>query len=53
LAVLQDLLFAVILIVVVIYRNAPSLKNFREKYNIKALWAASKKKKADKGKKEA
>ncbi len=53
LAVLQDLLFAVILIVVVIYRNAPSLKNFREKYNIKALWAASKQKKADKGKKEA
>lgn len=37
LAVLQDLLFAVILIVFVIYRNAPGLKNFREKYNFKAL----------------
>ena len=37
LAVLQDLLFALILIVFVIYRNAPGLKNFREKYNFKTL----------------
>ena len=37
LAVLQDLLFAVILIVFVIYRNAPGLKNFREKYNVQAI----------------
>ena len=37
LAVLQDLLFALILIIFVIYRNAPGLKNFREKYNFGAL----------------
>lgn len=37
LAVLQDLLYALILIVVVIYNNAPSLKGFREKYNFKNL----------------
>jgi len=35
LAVLQDLLYALILIVLVIYNNAPSLKAFREKHNIK------------------
>lgn len=39
LAVLQDLFYALILIVLVIYRNAPSLKGFREKYNIKNLFA--------------
>lgn len=33
LAVLQNLLYALILIIIVIYNNAPSLKNFREKYN--------------------
>lgn len=33
LAVLQDLLYALILILIVIYNNAPALKNFREKYN--------------------
>lgn len=37
LAVLQDLLYALILVVVVIYNNAPSLKGFREKYNFKNL----------------
>ena len=37
LAVLQDLFYALILIVLVIYNNAPALKVFREKYNIKAL----------------
>ncbi len=36
-AVLQDLLYALILIVIVIYNNAPALKGFREKYNIKSL----------------
>lgn len=35
LAVLQDLFYALILIVLVIYNNAPALKGFREKYNIK------------------
>ena len=47
LAVLQDLFFALILIVFVIYRNAPGLKNFREKYNFGTLVAKFKKKKSD------
>ena len=38
LAVLQDLFYALILIILVIYNNAPSLKAFREKYNFKALF---------------
>ncbi len=37
LAVLQDLFYALILIVIVIYNNAPALNNFRGKYNIKKL----------------
>ena len=37
-AVAKDLIYAVILILVVIYRNAPNLKNFREKYNLNNLW---------------
>jgi branched-chain amino acid transport system permease protein len=37
LAVLQDLFYALILIVLVIYNNAPALKNFREKHNLKAF----------------
>ena len=37
LAVLQDLIYALILIVLVIYNNAPALKNFRDKYNLKAF----------------
>ena len=45
LAVLQDLFFAVILIVFVIYRNAPALKNFREKYNFKTIYDKIRKKK--------
>lgn len=36
-AVLQDLLYALILIVIVIYNNAPALKTFREKYTFKKL----------------
>lgn len=39
LAVLQDFLYAIILIVIVIYNNAPGLKNFREKYNLNNLIA--------------
>ena len=46
LAVLQDLFFALILIVFVIYRNAPGLKNFREKYNFGTLVSKFKKKKS-------
>jgi len=37
LAVLQNLLYAVILIAIVIYNNAPALKSFREKYNLTVL----------------
>lgn len=51
LAVLQDLLFAIILIVFVIYRNAPSLKNTREKLTIENLKAARAAKKAAKAQK--
>lgn len=43
LAVLQDLFYALILIVLVIYRNAPALKGFREKYNLKGLFEKFKK----------
>jgi branched-chain amino acid transport system permease protein len=37
LAVLQNLLYALILIVIVIYNNAPALKGFRDKYNLSIL----------------
>ena len=37
LAVLQNLLYALILIVIVIYNNAPALKSFRDKYNLGAF----------------
>lgn len=37
LAVLQDLFYALILIVLVIYNNAPAFNNFRGKYNVKNL----------------
>ena len=37
LAVLKDIIYALILVVIIIYNNAPSLKFFREKYNMKAL----------------
>lgn len=36
-AVLQNLLYALILIVIVIYNNAPALKGFRDKYNLSVL----------------
>lgn len=38
LAVLQDLLYALVLIILVIYNNSPALKGFRDKYNLKSLW---------------
>lgn len=38
LAVLQNLIYALILILIVIYKNAPGLKSFREKYNLSTLW---------------
>ncbi len=39
LAVLQNLFYALILIVIVIYNNAPGLKGVREKYNFRSLFA--------------
>ena len=38
LAVLQNLFYALILIVIVIYNNAPVLKGIRDKYNLAAIW---------------
>ncbi len=43
LAVVKDLVYALILIVVVIYNNAPALKNFRDKYNLRNLFFKKKK----------
>lgn len=43
LAVLQDLFYALILIVIVIYNNTPALNNFRGKYNVKKLLGKFKK----------
>ncbi len=48
LAILQDLVYALILILVIIYSNAPALKNFRERFNLRRLWGKIRKpKKAD------
>lgn len=47
LAVLQDFVYALILIVIVVYNNAPSLKSFREKHNLKQMIADFKNKKHD------
>ena len=46
LAVLQNLFYALILIVIVIYKNAPGLKFFREKYNLRTLFSKKNKKAA-------
>ena len=45
LSVLQKVIYALILIGIVIYRNAPGLKGFREKYNLGTLVARFNKKK--------
>lgn len=34
----KNIVYAIILILVVIYNNAPGLKSIREKYNLKNLW---------------
>ncbi len=39
LAVLQDLFYALILIILVIYNNAPALKNFRTTHSISAVFS--------------
>ena len=46
-AVFKDLFYAVILILIVIYNNAPGLKGFREKYNLKNFMNKILKKKHD------
>lgn len=43
LAVLRGLMYALVMILLVIYRNAPALKAFREKWNLKNLFARLKK----------
>ncbi len=45
LASLRNLIYAIILIVVVIFGNAPALKSFREKYSIRGFLAKRAKKK--------
>ena len=52
LAVLQNVIYSLILIGIVIYRNAPGLKTFREKYNLTALTEALTKRTAKKEAKE-
>ena len=44
LAVLKDLVYALVLIAIVIYNNAPALKNFRESHNLKDMLLRKKKK---------
>lgn len=43
LAVLRGLMYALVMILLVIYRNAPGLKTFRERWSIKNLFAKLKK----------
>ncbi len=47
LAVLQNLLYALILIIIVIYNNAPALKNFRDRYNLNVLFRKLFRRKSD------
>ena len=47
LAVLQNLFYAIILILIVIYNNAPALKDFRDRYNLSVLIKKYSKKHAD------
>ena len=43
-AAIKNIIYAVILIVIVVYNNAPSLRSFREKYNFRKLFTFLKKK---------
>lgn len=47
LAVLQDLFYALVLIILVIYNNAPGLKSFRETNNLKSIFNKIRKPKRD------
>lgn len=49
LAVLKDLVYALILIVIVIYNNSPAFKNFRDKYNLANLIKLITRNRASKG----
>ena len=49
LAVLQNLLYAAVLIVIVVYNNAPALKNFRDRYSLGALIEKRKLSRSDPG----
>ena len=49
LAVLQNLLYALVLIIIVVYNNAPALKSFRDRYSLGALLDRWKHAKADPG----
>lgn len=44
LAAIKNIVYALILILIVIYTNAPALKTFRDKYNIRNLYSFVKKK---------
>lgn len=46
-AVLKDLIYALVLIVIVVYSNSPKLKPFRDKYNLRNLFAKIHKNKHD------
>ena len=46
-AVFKDLFYALVLILIVIYNNAPALKNFRDKYNLRNIFGKIIKKKND------
>lgn len=46
-AILKDFFYALILIIVVIYNNAASFQNFREKYNFKNLFSRLKRRRND------
>ncbi len=46
LAVLKNMIYALVLILIVIYRNAPALKDFREKYNTRTFLEKIKRKKS-------
>lgn len=46
-AVLKDLVYALILVLIVIYNNAPALKYVRERYNLRALTDKIFKKRSD------
>lgn len=47
LSVLKNIIYAVILICIVIYNNAPALKSFREKYNLRRFLRRFSRKQAD------